>query len=308
MPVQRGSTAQVTVIKEVTSGTTPPTPVMLEIPLVSFTPTSSNTVMASDAIRGHPFRDQISAGRLVHEFGIEAEIAGATHDPLFETFMGGAITSKSVKFLDALLSLSIEEKVNTGVFNQFTYSVLSSMSISASADDTAPVKMTFNGLARAAALDAAATLATSVTPAAGTQPFTFIGCAVTIAGNITPVGSGTLNFERQVDPLMLLGSPLPREYVPGEATLTGTITVPYDTTGFGLGATHSGILTNFTDAAQVWTFGNNGATVFRRFTIPKTNYTSLGRPLNSRGMRMQEVNFEAKYDSTSATVATMTTE
>jgi hypothetical protein len=308
MAVTRGSTAQITAIAEATPGTTPPTPAMVEMPVVSFTPNTSNTIIGSDAIRGHPFRDQISAGRLVHEIGLEVELAGATHDLLLETFLGGAITAKSLKFLDELKSMTVEEKVKAGVFNQWTYVYLNSMSIGANADDTAPVKMTFAGGARAGTLDAAATLATSVTPAPNTQPFTFIGATVTIAGNATPVGSGTLNFERTVDPLMLLGSALPREYVPGEATLTGTLTIPYDDAGNGLGATHSAILTNFTDAAQVWNFGNTGNTVFRKFTIPKTNYSSLGRALNSRGMRMQEINFEAKYDSATSTVATLTTE
>lgn len=308
MAVNRGSTAQITVVKEVTPGTTPATPTMLEMPVVSFTPNASNTIIGSDAIRGHPFRDQISAGRLAHEFGAEVELAGATHDPLLETFFGGTITTKALKFLDALSSLTIEEKVKAGIFNSWTYCTFNSLSISANADDTAPVKMTFGGMARAAALDAASTLATAVTPAPGTQPYTFIGATVTIAGNATPVGSGTLNFERAVDPLMLLGSALPREYVPGEATLTGSLTIPYDDAGFGSGATHSAILTNFTDAAQVWKFADAAGTNFRQFSIPKTNYSSLGRPLNSRGMRMQEINFEAKYDSSSSTVSTMTTQ
>lgn len=303
----RGSTAQITAVKEVTPGTTPATPTMIELPLVSWTPNLSTNLIASAAIRGHPFRDQIVAGRVIHEFGMEVEEAGATHDILLETFLGGAITAKALKFLDVLKSLTIEEKVAAGDFNVWTYSCLSSMSWTANADDTAPVKISYNGMARAATLDAGATIATAVTAAPGTAPYIFAGAGITLNATTTPVSSGTLNFQRQIDPLVLLGNRLPREYVPGECTLAGTITVPYDDTGAGSGATISTLVTGFSNAAQVWTFADEAGTVFRRFTIPNSKFLSLGRSLNDRGMRMQEVNFEAFYDSATATVATLST-
>lgn len=306
--VNRGSTSQLAVIKETTAGTTPSTPTLQAIPFTSFTPKATVTVMRSNNIRSHPFTDKLSPGRLMHEFGLEVELAGATHDILLETFFGGTITTKALKFLDALKSMTIEEKVATGDFNQWTYGVLSSLAITASAGDTTPVKMSFNGMAKAATLDAAATIATSVTPALDIEPFTFIGATLGVDASPTPVGSGTINFDRQVDPLMLLGSQNPREFVPGTATVTGTITVPYDDTGAGSGATMATAVTGFADKALVWNFGNTGNTSFRKFTLPKTKFISLGRSLSDRGMRMQEINYESVYDSTSTTIATMTTE
>lgn len=309
MPVNRGSTSKITAIKEVTAGTTPSTPTMIELPVTSWTPTHSNTIIRSDQIRAHPFVDKMLAGRLVHEFGLEFELAGAVHDMLFETMFGGAISSKSLAFADALKSLTIEETVKaSAIYNQFTYGCFSSMSITASAGDTTPVKVSMSGMAKTGTLDASSTIASSVTAATNTDPYIFVGATITIAGNATPVASGTLNFERAIDPLMLLGARLPREYVPGAVTVTGTMTVPYDDTSYGSGATQSALLTGFTDAAQVWKFSNEAGTAFRQFTLPKTKYASLGRQLTDRGMRMQEINFEAYYDSSSTTVCTMTTE
>lgn len=308
MPAQRGSTSQVTAIKEATAGTTPATPVMIQLPAVAFTPTATTNVLTSAAIRAHPFTDQLINGRLVHAFGMDFELAGATHDMLFETFLGGVITAKALKFTDSLLSLTLEEKVNTGVFNQFTYGCFSAMTISASAADTAPVKIAMTGEARAASLDAASTLASSVTAAPGTVPYIFVGGSLTIGGTVTPVSSISLALTRQIDPLMLLGSRLPREFVPGACGLTGSVTVPYDDSGAGLGATMSGLVTGFTGSALVAKFGDEGVTNFRQLTMPNTKFLSLGRALNSRGMRMQDINIEAIYDVSSATIATLATQ
>lgn len=308
MAAQRGSTSKVTAVKEVTAGTTPATPTMIELPVVSFTPNTQNTVISSNQIRAHPFKDQLINGRLMHDFGMEIELAGATHDMLLETFLGGAITSKALKFLDALKSLTLEETVNTGVFNQWTYGCFSAMSVASSASDTSPVKITFTGMARSGTLDAASTLATAVTAAPGTVPYIFVGGSATLGGNVTPIASGTLNFTRQIDPLMLLGSRLPREFVPGACDLTGSMVIPYDDTDFGLGSTISANTVGFSDVSQVWKYADEAGTNFRNFTIPKTKFSSLGRSLNARGMRMQDVNFEAVYDSSSTTIATLGTQ
>jgi hypothetical protein len=308
MAVQRGSTSQIAVIKEVTAGTTPSTPTLLEMPIVQWSPTHTNDVIKSAQIRSHPFVDKMLHGRFLHEFGLDYELQGAVHDTLIETMFGAAISAKSLAFTDALKSLTIEEKVAAGDFNQFVYGVFSSFGISAAAGDTTPVKITTSGMALTGTLDAAATIATAVTPAANVDPFIFVGAGITVASNITPVGSGSINLTRQIDPLMLLGSRNPREFVPGDVGATGTITIPYDASGFGSGATVSALVSGFTDAAQVWTFADEAGTTFRRLTLPKTKWTSLGRPLNARGARMQEVNWEAYYNSGTSTVCTMTTE
>lgn len=305
----RGSTSRISIVKEVTPGTTPATPTLLEMPIVDWTPTHTNTVIKSNQIRSHPYVDKMLYGRLVHEFGLSFELQGAVHDPLIETMFGGTITTKALAFADVLKTLTIEERVGaTTPFNQFTYGCFNSLGIAVSAGDTSPIKFSLSGMARAGTLDAAATIATATTAAANVDPYIFVGSTITVAGNATPVGSGSLNFSRSIDPLMLLGSRLPREFVPGDVTLTGSITVPYDDTGFGSGATMSTLLTGFTDAAQVWKFANEANTAYRQFTVPKTKFASLGRPLSSRGVRMQEINWEAYYDSSSSTICTMATE
>lgn len=304
MAVVRGSTQKLVAIKEATFGTTPATPTMLEMPIVSFGPRSSQTVIKSQQIRSHPFTDKMLLGRFMHELAVEFELQGATHDILFETVFGGNITTKALPFADTIKGLTCESQVGGGssLFNQFTGTYYNRLEIAASASDTAPVKATVSGMARVGILDASATLASVVTPAPNNDPFVFADASLTVNAGATGVQSGNFTIERAVDPLMLWNSRIPREFVPGEVSASGSIVVPYDT------GAQSTILNGFTDAALVFNFGNNGNTVFRKFTFPKTKFVSLGRQINTRGGIMQEINWEAYYDPTSTTICTMTTE
>lgn len=303
MAAHRGSQHKLVGIKEATSGTTPATPTMLEIPVVSFTPNFDQSVIQSNQIRTHPYVDKMMQGRFMVGFGIEFELQAANHDILLETFLGTDISAKSAAFADVLKSMTLESQSggSSALFDQYTYAHITSMSITAAAGETTPVKVQMNGAAKTATLDAGSTVATAVTAAADNTPFTFIGASLSIASSSVAVASGTINAARQVDPLMLWNSATPREFVPGQVTVDGTISVPYDTN------TQSGQFTGFTDVAQVYTFGNNGQTVYRRFTFPNTNFVGFGRGVTDRGVRIQEIKWAAKYDSGTTTVGTMTT-
>lgn len=302
MAAQRGSTMKLAAIKEVTYGTTPATPVGLELPMVSFAPKEDQQVLRSAQIRTHPFVDKMLVGRFMHTIGAEFELQAATHDILLETVFGSVIATKAMKFLDALKSLTTEDQVSASLFNSYTGVYFSKLSITAAANDTAPVRCSLDGMSKAAVLDAGATVFTSVTSAGNPDPYVFADATLTVAAVSTDVVSGTINFERQVDPLGIWGSRVPREFIPSDVTATGTITVPYDT---GAQSTIAGA---FTDAALVFKFAANGGATYRQFTFPKTKFVSLGRPVQNRGVRLQEINWEAYYDSTSATICTLATE
>jgi hypothetical protein len=307
MAVQRGSTSQITAIKEVTPGTTPATPTMLELPVVSFSPKVTNTLIRSNQIRSHPFVDQISRGRVVYDLSTEFELQGTNHDILVETMFGSAISAKSMAFTDALKTLTVEEKVVAGVFNSWTYGCFSQMSLQVGGSDTTPIKVSLTGSALASALDAASTLATSVTAAASAVPWVFVGGSLTLTAGATPVSSASFSLNRAMDPLMLLGSPNPRELVIGACTATGQITVPYDASGNASGSTISTAVTGFSDQALTLKLTDAAGTTWRQFAFAKTKFAGLDRVLQSRGMRMAVVNWEAMYDGAS-TVCTMTTQ
>lgn len=304
MAIIRGSTHLLQAIKEVTFGTTPATPALTEIPMTTLGKKSTQTELKSAQIRSHPYVDRIMYGQFVHDITLDVEAQSVSNDILFETMFGGTITTKSLAFADVIKSLTVESAAGGGSskFDQFTGTFFNKLSVSAAASDTAPVKASFAGMAKAGTLDAASTLAGSQVAATFVDPFIFADATLTVAGSATAVVAGSFDINRQVDPLMLWASRVPREYIPGAVTCTGKITVPYDD------GTQSGIVTAFSDAALVWTFNNLGATVFRKFTMPKTKLLAVGRTINTRGGIMQEIDFEAYYDSGTTTVCTMTTQ
>lgn len=307
MAVQRGSTSDIRAIKEVTPGTTPATPTLIELPVTSFSPKLTNTLIRSNQIRAHPFVDQISKGRVVYDLALEYELQGANHDMLAETMFGGVITTKALVFTDALKTLSIEEMVAAGDFNSWTYGCFTQMSLQVGANDSAPIKVSLTGLALAGTFDAASTISSSVTPATSTTPWVFAGGSLTLGAGATPVSSASFTLNRALDPLMVLGSVNPRELVLGAVTATGQITVPYDTTGNASGTTMASATSGFTDQLLTLKMTDAAATNFRQFAFGKTKFAGLDRQLNSRGMRMQVVNWEAMYDG-SSTICTMTTQ
>lgn len=305
MAAQRGSTMRIAAIAEVTYGTTPATPTGLELPLVSFSPKEDQTVLHSAQIRSHPFIDKMLVGRFMHTVNAEFELQAATHDLLLQTVFGSVIASKSMKFLDALKSLTLEDQVGGAagsLFNQYTGVYFSKLGMTVSASDTAPIKCSLEGMSKAATLDAAATVFTAVTAAGNPDPYVYADGTLTVAASSTDVVSGTINLQRQVDPLSIWGSRVPREFVPSDVTGNGSITIPYDT------GTQSTIVGAFTDAALVFKFSANGGATFRQFTFPKAKLTSLGRPVQGRGVRLQEIAWEGYYDSGSTTLVTLATE
>lgn len=303
MTAIRGSTHKLVTIKEVTYGVTPTTPTMLEMPLTSWSPQDAQSVMRSAQIRSHPYTDKMIKGTFSHAISTGWELQDAVHDSLFETIFGGTITTKALKFADAIKSITAESQAGQGsLFDQFSGFYLNHLEVTASASDTAPVAVTATGTAKVGTLDASATIASTVTAAANNDPFVFQDASLTVASVATDVVSGNFVLDRAVDPLNIWNSRTAREYVPGAVTATGQITVPYDD------SSQSTLLSGFTDAALVFKFGNIGASAFRQFTFPKCKYVSLGRGVTSRGVRLQQINWEAYYDPSSTTICTMTTQ
>lgn len=301
--VARGSKQKQVIIPEVTYGVTPSTPVMIEMPIVTIQRSHTLDLMKSAQLRSHPFVDQIAEGMFVHGITCDFELQDLSHDLLLQAMFGSAIVTKSMKVLDGLSSVTLESQANDlTLFDSFTGVYFDKMDFTVGSSDKAPIKIKLTGGAKNATFDAGTSIATSVTASTPTVPFVWADSTITLAGVATPVTTGNFSLSRTVNPLNLIGSRQTDQFVPDAVALTGQITVPLET------ATQSALFAGFTDAAIVFKSQSTDTTKFRIFTAPKTKFTKFGRQVQNRGAIFQTIDFEAYYDTSSATVMSLTTE
>lgn len=299
MSAARGSKQVLRIIKETTFGTTPATPAMTIIPFNTFTKDVAVGMIRSGQIRNHPFVDRLIKGPQTNDMTINTELQDDTHDLFLEALAGAAFAANSVKMTDALVGNTIENEhqLSSSLFDQFTGACFTRGEFIFDAKPGSVVQANYGLMCRTGALDQVATIADTEIAAPENDPFVFTEAAVTIAGAARPVTALTMTVQRTVDSLWVLGSYFPREYIPSDVTLTGQITVPLED------AVESARLIGFTNAALVATCTKGTAT--RTFTAPKINYAKMGRQIQNRGVILQVIDYEAKYDSGSGSVLTI---
>ncbi len=301
MSAARGSKQMLKIIKEVTYGVTPATPTMIELPVNSFNADVAIGLIRSGQIRTHPFVDRLLKGAQKNDLEMTCEMQDDTHDVMLELLTGDTWTSNVVKMKDALIGATFESAAtDLTLFDQYAGTCVRRGEFTFQAAEDALVMSTFGMMAKTGTLDAGVTLASVLTAAPEKDPFVFADASITINGVSRPVSSCTITVERTVDPYYVLGSRVPREYIPSDVTVTGSLTIPYED------STESARLIGFTNAPLVVVAGDNGAVNSKTFTLPKLKYATMGRRLQGRGIRLQEINWEAHYDSGIASVMSIT--
>lgn len=295
MSAARGSKHVLRMIKEVTYGTTPATPTMFEIPFNTFNKDVAVGMIRSGQIRAHPFVDRLIKGPETNDLTLNTELQDDTHDLLLEGLCGAAFASNVVKVTDALVGSTFEsEHLAPHLFDTFTGACINRGEFVFSAQPDSVIQANYGLMCQAGQLDQTATIATASTAPPDSDPFVFTEATVTIGGSARPVTALTFTLQRTINPLWVLGSVIPREYVPSDVTLTGQITIPLED------ATESARLKGFTAAALVAACTKGADS--RTFTMPKINYAKMGRQIQNRGVILQAIDFEAKFDSASNTV------
>lgn len=302
MPVKRGSQHRLVAILEATYGTTPATPVMSEIVLTRLRINKQMGVVRSAQIRQHPFVDRMLPGRKTQDLEIGAELQVGNLDLLFQMLAGAAFATDTLKMADALKGATLESQsqVGAGLFDQFVGAFVNRAEFTFSATEDAAIGVTFGLGALTSELDAPTTIATSVTAAADVDPLVFMDTVITIGGVARPVSAMTIRAERAVDPLWVGGSYVPREQVPGDFTVSGSLTIPFEDN------VESTRLEGFTSAAIVVPCLSQSGTTGVTLTLHKVNYMSMGKEVAGRGARVQEIDWEAVYSPADLTVMTIT--
>lgn len=302
MPAKRGSQHRLGMVLETIYGTTPATPALTEVLLNRLRINKQMGAIRSGQLRSHPFLDRLLPGARTQDLEIGGELQYGNYDMLLQMLAGQAWATNILKMGDGLLGATMESASggSPALFDQFTGVFVNRVEISISAEEDAPIGVTFGLGALTSELDSTTSLATTTPAAANVDPFVYTNGLTEIAGVSRPVTSITFRAERAVTPLRVIGSADPRENVPGDFTLSGSLTVPYED------ALESARLESFTPQIIHLRTNMPGNTIYIDFILHAAYYLSMGRSIEGRGVRMQEIEFECRYDSTAATVMTIT--
>lgn len=302
MAVKRGSQHRLGIILEAVYGTTPATPALVEVPITRLRKNVSMGAIRSAQIRSHPFLDRMLPGSKTQDLEIGAELQYGNYDIFLQMLAGQAWAANILKMGDALLGATLESRMSggTALYDQFVGAFVNRIEFSVSAEDDAPVGITIGMAALTSELDSTTTLATTTPAAADVDPFVYTQGLTEINTVSRPVTSITFRAERAVDPLRVIGSAQAREMVPGDFTLTGSLTVPLED------AIDSAILESFASVPIHLRLNQPGGLIYIDFLIHLAKYLSLGRSIEGRGALMQEIEFEAIYSTAQSTVMTIT--
>lgn len=302
MAAKRGSQHRLGIILETVYGTTPATPALTEVLITRLRKNVSMGAIRSAQIRSHPFLDRMLPGAKTQDLEIGGELQYGNYDIFLQMLAGQAWAANILKMGDALLGATLESRMSggTALYDQFTGAFVNRIEFSVSAEDESPVGLTIGMAALTSELDSTVTLATTTPAAANVDPFVYTEGLTEIDGVARPVTSITFRAERAVDPLRVIGSSQAREMVPGDFTLTGSITTPLED------GVESAQLEGFESVPIHLRLNMPGDTIYLDFLIHLAKFISMGRSIEGRGALMQEIEFEAIYSASDATVMTIT--
>lgn len=302
MAVRRGSNSQFLAIAEVTPGVTPATPTMLQLPLTDFTPDITATLIQSDQIRSHPFVDQISSGPVLPSVSFSWELQDDNHDLFFSNFMGANWASNALKLTSNITTMTFEYgDLSANRYDLYTGVFLNHLEINFPAQADGKVTCTATGMALAVSLSNSASAATTVTPANSNKPMVWENATASVDGTLAAVTNLSITADQAADPFYVLGLSGPREYVSGNVTVGGKISIPLETGAVPLAFK----MTNgATGALEVDAF--DAGTNFRKFFIPNFRVGHMSRKVGGRGALVSEFDITGMYDSVSTTAFSMT--
>lgn len=302
MPVKRGSQHRLGLVLETIYATTPATPALKEIPIVRLRKNKSMGAIRSAQIRSHPFIDRMLPGRKTQDLEVQVEMQHGNYDDMLQMLAGQAWATNILKLGDGLIGASMESRMSggTALHDQFVGAFVNRAEFSMSADEEAPVTATFGFGALTSELDSTTSLATTTPAAADKTPFVYTDGLVEINSVNRPVTSISFRCERAVEPLRVIGSANDREMVPGDFTLTGSLTAPIED------GIESAQLESFATVPIHLRMNEPGGTVYVDFLIHNVKLTTVGRSVEGRGALMQEFEFEAFYNLAQATIMTIT--
>ena len=293
MTIATGARSKVGFITEVTYGTTPATPNLVELPFTSFSVNLTRDEHDDNSIRSDRMERFSVSGNKTVAGQIDVNFAHGLYDTLLESLMQSAFTANVLKVGTTRKSLTVEEgALDIAQYRAYTGLIVDKAEFDIPAAGFVTAK--FDVIAK----DQGALAATSIdtdgyTAAAAKVPFTDNGVSGFVKEGGSAVGYIT-GLKFMIDnghaKNYTLGSNVIRDLTTNNAKVTGTVTVTFE------------------DAVMYNKFVNGTATSIDvklddgtntyEFFLPNVKYTGATKTISGNGPVTLSMPFKALFDTT----------
>lgn len=287
-------------IKEVTFGTTPPTP---ELTAQRFATASFGVTKAElldNSITGSRDYSYVNTGNSAIQGSIGGPLAHDNYDTLMESLMFGSFITNTLKNGSTRVSLTVEVgNPDVPSYRQYAGCIVNSMTVNAPVDGNAEISFELNGLTETVGVATIDTNGT-YTDQAVRQPFTHCGGLISEGGSpIAYVNGVQFTATNNLSPQYYWGTCATGDLNTGRFDVTGTLDVFFasnDMYNKFKNSTYSSLSFTLTDSsAKTLTFN-----------LPKIMYTGADMPVSGDGPIVISMPFRAVKDQTANATVVIT--
>lgn len=304
MPFSQGSRSGLSYVKEVTFGTTPTTPSLIQLPFTSHSLNLSkervvgNDIQPDRMVRTDRHGNRSAAGDIV------VDLRKGDYDPLLESAFFGTFSTNVLKIGTTPAYFSIEDAAaDISQFRLFTGMAVSSLSVSIRPNQM--VTATFSMVGRNmtvsnTSVDAVKTASSNNAPFDSYSGLMRIGNAGAALSNLAVVTGIDFTINNSLAPTFVVGSDLAPEMEFGMASVEGTLTAYFD---------DSALITRFlseTQTALEVSVDDPTGTSDYTFLFPRVKFNGADVPVENPQARIVTIPFVALFDSVEGTNVKLT--
>ena len=300
MAIEQAPNVDLTYVAEVTRGTTPATPAMKKLRTISRNINLQKRILRSAEVSTHAQQVDVRHGFNSIDGAIGFEWSRTTYDDWLEAALRGTWAANVLKMGNTLKTFTVERRF-TGLS---LYEVYKGVTVNTAEIRITPEEIvggTFNLLGMSDGTPSGTSLDAAPDAVTTTSPFDSFNGSISEGGGAIATVTGVtlnLNLNRQLSPVLM--SKYSPDVFDGVSMLTGTMSAFFES--------HA-LLTKFrAETVSTLSIVLNDPDGVNTMTLllPRIKYTGNNKDPQGTGGVIQEMPFEALYDSTEATCFKLT--
>lgn len=304
MAFSQGSRTSLSYVPEVTFGTTPATPQLVQIPFNTHSINLTKELIESSAITPDRMIRNSRHGNRQVSGEIAVELSPRDFDSFLEAAFFNTWTSNVLKIGQTLKTFSIEDGAqDVGQYRLFTGCAVSSMSCSIAPNQMA--QTTFNWVGKDMSISTTSVDPTKTAPYA-LPPFDScsgqikVGNAGGTASVVATISSIEFTIDNATAATFVVGQCSTPQLEFGMATVSGTISAYFENLDF-----YNRFLNETETRVEFELDTPDGLNTYT-FVFPRVKFNTGDLPVSGPASRVMTINFSAIYDSTTNTLVQVT--